>query len=58
MCDCFDTNRTNAWTDTDHTCYNVYTAGGDGFLTILPIYLDHILFPRLRYIFTIMNNVI
>ena len=28
---------TNAWTDTDHTCYTVYTAGSSGFLNILPI---------------------
>ena len=31
--------RTNAWTDTDHTCYTVYTAGPSGFLAILPVYL-------------------
>jgi len=41
-------SRTNAWTSTDHTCYTVYTAGTSGFLQILPIYLDHILFPTLR----------
>ena len=40
--------RTNAWTSTDHTCYTVFTAGTSGFLQILPIYLDHILFPTLR----------
>ena len=40
--------RTNAWTSTDHTCYTVYTVGTSGFLQILPIYLDHILFPMLR----------
>jgi len=40
--------RTNAWTSTDHTCYTVFTAGTSGFLQILPIYLDHILFPNLR----------
>merc|ERR1712016_40968 len=40
--------RTNAWTSTDHTCYTVYTVGTSGFLQILPIYLDHILFPTLR----------
>ncbi|CAH0603275.1 unnamed protein product [Chrysodeixis includens] len=38
---------TNAWTDTDHTCYTVYTAGDSGMLTLLPIYLDHILMPTL-----------
>lgn len=41
-------DRTNAWTDTDHTCYTVYTAGPSGFLSILPVYLDHILYPNLR----------
>lgn len=38
---------TNAWTDIDHTCYTVYTAGDAGMLTLLPIYLDHILWPTL-----------
>ncbi|XP_073941538.1 uncharacterized protein C05D11.1-like [Choristoneura fumiferana] len=38
---------TNAWTDTDHTCYTIYTAGDSGMLTLLPIYLDHILNPTL-----------
>ncbi|KAG8228414.1 hypothetical protein J437_LFUL003887 [Ladona fulva] len=38
---------TNAWTDTDHTCYTMITAGSDGFLTLMPIYLDHILYPTL-----------
>jgi len=38
---------TNAWTDTDHTCYTIKTVGKDGFFEILPIYLDHILYPTL-----------
>ncbi|EPZ31092.1 Peptidase M16 domain-containing protein [Rozella allomycis CSF55] len=38
---------TNAWTDTDHTCYTIATAGSEGFLQILPVYLDHILFPTI-----------
>lgn len=38
---------TNAWTDIDHTCYTISTAGEEGFLIILPIYLDHILYPTL-----------
>lgn len=38
---------TNAWTDTDHTCYTIYTAGDEGMLTLLPIYIDHILHPTL-----------
>lgn len=33
--------------DTDHTCYTMTTAGKDGFLELLPIYLDHVLFPTL-----------
>ncbi|KAI0307721.1 Metalloenzyme, LuxS/M16 peptidase-like protein [Multifurca ochricompacta] len=40
-------NGTNAWTDTDHTAYTVSTAGEDGFLQILPIYVDHILYPTI-----------
>jgi len=39
---------TNAWTATDHTAYTVDTAGSEGFLQILPVYLDHVLFPTLR----------
>ncbi|XP_055630740.1 uncharacterized protein C05D11.1-like [Toxorhynchites rutilus septentrionalis] len=38
---------TNAWTDTDHTCYTMTTAGSGGFLSLLPVYLDHILYPTL-----------
>jgi Zn-dependent M16 (insulinase) family peptidase len=38
---------TNAYTDTDHTNYTLSTAGSDGFLNLLPIYLDHLLFPTL-----------
>ncbi|XP_050051775.1 uncharacterized protein C05D11.1-like [Dermacentor andersoni] len=38
---------TNAWTDSDHTCYTMTTAGSKGFLNLLPIYLDHILYPLL-----------
>ena len=38
---------TNAWTDIDHTAYTVECAGSEGFLTFLPIYLDHVLFPNL-----------
>ncbi|KTW27471.1 uncharacterized protein T551_02970 [Pneumocystis jirovecii RU7] len=40
---------TNAWTDTDHTAYTISTAGAEGFLQILPIFVDHILFPTLTY---------
>ncbi|KAG8906618.1 hypothetical protein FRB99_006488 [Tulasnella sp. 403] len=38
---------TNAWTDTDHTAYTITTAGQDGFLRLLPIYVDHILYPTM-----------
>ncbi|OWF39921.1 uncharacterized protein C05D11.1-like [Mizuhopecten yessoensis] len=38
---------TNAWTDTDHTCYTMTNAGSEGFLKLLPYYLDHILYPTL-----------
>jgi Zn-dependent M16 (insulinase) family peptidase len=35
---------TNAWTDTDYT---IETAGEQGFLQFLPIFVDHILYPTL-----------
>ncbi|KAK3592274.1 hypothetical protein CHS0354_037563 [Potamilus streckersoni] len=38
---------TNAWTDTDHTCYTMTNAGSEGFLNLLPVYLEHILYPTL-----------
>ncbi|XP_015601715.1 uncharacterized protein C05D11.1 [Cephus cinctus] len=38
---------TNAMTDTDHTFYTMTTAGSEGFLSLLPVYLDHILYPTL-----------
>ncbi|ORX55668.1 hypothetical protein DM01DRAFT_1335062 [Hesseltinella vesiculosa] len=38
---------TNAWTDVDHTCYTIATAGSQGFLNLLPVYVDHILYPTL-----------
>ncbi|XP_029633499.1 uncharacterized protein C05D11.1 [Octopus sinensis] len=38
---------TNAWTNTDNTCYTVTTAGSEGFCNLLPIFLDHILYPTL-----------
>lgn len=40
-------NGTNAWTATDHTVYTVATAGAQGFLQLLPIYVDHILYPTI-----------
>ena len=39
---------TNAWTDVDHTAYTLRTAGSEGFLTLMPIFLDHILYPTLK----------
>ncbi|OLL24900.1 hypothetical protein NEOLI_001494 [Neolecta irregularis DAH-3] len=39
---------TNAWTAVDHTAYHIKSVSEDGFLRILPIYLDHILFPTLE----------
>ena len=38
---------TNAWTDTDHTCYTMTNAGSEGFLNLMPVYLDHVLYPTL-----------
>lgn len=38
---------TNAWTDVDHTCYTLSTAGSEGFCQLLPIFLDHIFYPLL-----------
>lgn len=46
---------TNAWTDTDHTCYTMETAGSDGFLALMPIFLEHILYPILSVIFLILG---
>ncbi|KAL8857025.1 MAG: hypothetical protein Q9178_006430 [Gyalolechia marmorata] len=40
-------SNTNAWTATDHTAYTLDTAGWDGFAQILPIYLEHVIFPTL-----------
>lgn len=40
-------NGTNAWTGTADTVYTVCTAGDQGFLQLLPVYVDHILFPTL-----------
>lgn len=38
---------TNAWTANDHTAYTIETAGKQGFLQFLPIYVDHILYPTM-----------
>ncbi|XP_060831851.1 uncharacterized protein C05D11.1-like [Bombus pascuorum] len=38
---------TNAATQVDCTFYTMTTAGSEGFLSLMPIYLDHILYPTL-----------
>ncbi|GAA5957635.1 hypothetical protein JCM21900_000775 [Sporobolomyces salmonicolor] len=38
---------TNAWTANDNTTYTVGTAGQEGFLKILPVYVDHVLYPTI-----------
>lgn len=40
-------SNTNAWTATDHTAYTMDTAGWEGFAQILPVYLDHLIWPTL-----------
>ena len=37
----------DAWTDVDHTCYTLTTAGSEGTLNLLPVYMDHILYPTI-----------
>ncbi|KAL2723884.1 uncharacterized protein V1478_008397 [Vespula squamosa] len=39
---------TNATTDIDTTFYTMTTAGSEGFLSLMPIYLEHILYPTLQ----------
>lgn len=38
---------TDAWTETDNTVYTLSCAGTEGFLRLLPVYLEHVLFPTL-----------
>ncbi|KAK6463361.1 Metalloenzyme, LuxS/M16 peptidase-like protein [Scheffersomyces coipomensis] len=40
-------SSTNAWTSVDQTVYTLTSAGWDGFKSLLPVYLDHLLFPTL-----------
>ncbi|KAK6454328.1 mitochondrial processing peptidase [Scheffersomyces xylosifermentans] len=40
-------STTNAWTSVDQTVYTLTTAGWQGFKTLLPIYLDHLLYPTI-----------
>jgi Zn-dependent M16 (insulinase) family peptidase len=37
----------SAWTAIDHTAYTISSAGPEGFLNMLPVYLEHILHPTL-----------
>ena len=38
---------TNAFTGTEYTGYTLHSAGWDGFIQILPVYLEHIIVPTL-----------
>eukprot|EP00931_Biecheleriopsis_adriatica_P087208 TRINITY_DN61707_c0_g1_i1.p1 TRINITY_DN61707_c0_g1~~TRINITY_DN61707_c0_g1_i1.p1 ORF type:complete len:1130 (-),score=221.80 TRINITY_DN61707_c0_g1_i1:157-3519(-) len=38
---------TNAYTEADHTCFELTTAGEAGLLAVLPVFVDHILCPLL-----------
>ncbi|WVO17244.1 hypothetical protein L204_104936 [Cryptococcus depauperatus] len=38
---------TNAWTEDDHTAYTIATTGSEGFLKMIPIFVDHILHPTI-----------
>lgn len=40
-------SSTNAWTAVDKTVYTLTTAGWEGFKTLLPIYLDHLVNPTI-----------
>ena len=37
----------NAWTATDHTAYELHSAGWSAFSQILPVYLEHVILPTL-----------
>jgi hypothetical protein len=38
---------TNAYTDVHHTAYTLTTAGSEGALSLLPVFLDHIVYPTI-----------
>lgn len=40
-------STTNAWTMVEQTAYTLDTAGWDGFVQILPVYLEHVIVPTL-----------
>ena len=42
VCNIFAGARLSPCTDVDHTCYTISNAGEDGFLQVLPVYLDHV----------------
>lgn len=46
-CRCIS-DGTNAWTDNEYTAYTATTAGLEGFLNLLPCYLDHIMRPKIN----------
>ncbi|CAE8603247.1 unnamed protein product [Polarella glacialis] len=37
----------NAYTESDHTCYQFEAAGDKGMLAVLPVFIDHVLCPLL-----------
>lgn len=39
---------TNAWTETEYTAYTAKTVGFEGFAHLLPVFLDHILRPKIN----------
>lgn len=41
----------------DYTSYSMKTSGSEGFFSLLPVYLDHILYPTLKVKFLIILNV-
>ena len=38
---------TNAYTDVHHTAYTLTTAGDEGMLALLPVFLDHVMYPTI-----------
>eukprot|EP00928_Gymnodinium_smaydae_P048418 TRINITY_DN3236_c0_g2_i1.p1 TRINITY_DN3236_c0_g2~~TRINITY_DN3236_c0_g2_i1.p1 ORF type:complete len:1137 (-),score=290.56 TRINITY_DN3236_c0_g2_i1:23-3433(-) len=38
---------TNAYTDADHTCFELEAAGETGLLNVLPVFVNHVLCPKL-----------
>jgi Zn-dependent M16 (insulinase) family peptidase len=40
-------NGTNAYTTEDHTAYTITTVGQQGMLNVLPVFMDHVLHPKL-----------